>query len=115
MARGALLVVVALITYLIPLVAVFVGTLNQLHVPVALEVELGTGPGSSEIEVVLEEANRRLWGRVLDLDGFPGYRIVAHTVLHHDDPKAVNDAAHPERVAPVQVPVPAASGGNTSV
>ena len=37
--------------------------------------------------------------------GWEGFRLVGHTVLHHDDAKAVNDEANPGRVAPIELPV----------
>jgi alpha-L-arabinofuranosidase len=38
---------------------------------------------------------------VATVNGFPTYRVTAHSVLHHDDPKAVNDEGNPGRVVPV--------------
>jgi alpha-N-arabinofuranosidase len=35
-----------------------------------------------------------------DLGGFPGYRVVEHVVLEHEDSKARNTAEHPGAVAP---------------
>jgi len=43
--------------------------------------------------------------------GFEAFRLVGHTVLHHSDIKAVNDEAHPHRVAPVEVKVPSNGAG----
>jgi alpha-N-arabinofuranosidase len=47
--------------------------------------------------------------QVLVLDrrfaGFEHMKLVGHTVLHHDDIKAVNDEEHPDNVAPVEVKV----------
>jgi len=39
--------------------------------------------------------------------GLEHLKLTGHTVLHHDDVRAVNDEAHPDRVAPVEVKVPA--------
>ena len=41
----------------------------------------------------------------LDLRAFGGMKPAFHTVLHHDDMKAVNTEEHPDEVKPVQVPV----------
>ena len=35
-----------------------------------------------------------------DLRAFAGYEVVEHLVLEHDDPKAINTAKHPNKVAP---------------
>lgn len=43
-----------------------------------------------------------------DLRSFGDLKPAFHTVLHHDDMKAVNDEAHPDVVKPVQVPAPKA-------
>lgn len=42
--------------------------------------------------------------------GFEGFRLVGHTVLHHADPKAVNNEARPNNVVPVEKPVTGAAG-----
>lgn len=34
------------------------------------------------------------------LRGLPEYRVVEHVALSDEDPDAVNDAAHPDRVVP---------------
>ena len=41
----------------------------------------------------------------LDLRAFGDLRMVSHTVLHHDDVKAVNTEDTPDRVVPFEVPV----------
>ena len=41
----------------------------------------------------------------LDLRAFGSMKPAFHTVLHHDDMKAVNTEEHPDEVKPVQVPV----------
>jgi alpha-N-arabinofuranosidase len=37
--------------------------------------------------------------------GWEGLRLVGHTILHHEDIKAVNDEANPRRVVPTERPV----------
>ena len=37
--------------------------------------------------------------------GLEEFKLQAHTVLHHDDPKAVNDEANPHRVEPMEAAV----------
>lgn len=53
-----------------------------------------------------------LTGRMV---GWEGMKLVAHTVLHHDDVKAVNDEANPDRVAPVERKFDPCTAGALSV
>ena len=58
-------------------------------------------------EVVLFAVNRSLEEKMtleMDLEGFEGYRPVAHTEIYTDDLKAINDK-DTERVAPTAVPL----------
>jgi len=41
-----------------------------------------------------------------DLRSFGGLRVASHSVLHHDDVKAVNTEANPYEVQPVDAPLP---------
>lgn len=47
----------------------------------------------------------------LDLRAFDGLRLKEHTVLHHDDVKAVNTADDPDRVSPAAGPGGSVKGG----
>ena len=47
-----------------------------------------------------------------DLRSFGDLRVVSHSVLHHDDMKAINTEDHPNEVKPVNVPV---DGNNAEI
>jgi len=46
----------------------------------------------------------------LDMRSFGGMKPVMHTVLHHDDMKAINSEENPDEVKPVQVPAEVVDG-----
>jgi alpha-N-arabinofuranosidase len=50
-----------------------------------------------------------------DLRDFAGYRVVGHTILRHDDLKAINTVADPDRVAPSAAPTPKVDSGQLRV
>jgi alpha-N-arabinofuranosidase len=51
----------------------------------------------------------------VDLRGFPGLTVVAHTTLTGDDPDATNTLEQPDRVTPRELGESAVSGGRLTV
>jgi alpha-N-arabinofuranosidase len=47
----------------------------------------------------------------VDLRSLPDLSAAAHTCLADDDPDAINDAAHPDRVVPRRLDDPKIDGG----
>jgi alpha-N-arabinofuranosidase len=104
------------------------GTALDLGVqsPVYEDAEIGPVPYVEAVGVLNSEAEalsilavNRSQGQEAVLEGdlrtFPGYRIVEHIAMHHDDPRARNTHCNPDVVTPARLPVARQSDGQLRI